>query len=157
MLFDKSPGESLEESERAREARLREAEEARERWNRELEEGRRLRQNRQAVKAEIQLQGTPPGRAKSARESGATVFQVVLPLMSGTSPAHPLLGTTVTDDSPSDHNPVLNAIEAQGWVLQHASYVHRTTGSVSRDKAASASQEAAPGEILAVYIFRRRD
>lgn len=60
-----------------------------------------------------------------------------------------------TDKTDSQHVSTLDAIERQGWKLEHAGYVFRVTGSESRDKfLASGQQEAVSGEIIGIYLFR---
>jgi len=145
MLFDKTPDEILSEDERAKAQRLREEQEARERWQSELESGRRQREERREVAKRFQEKvqdATPVGRAKAAIESGATVFQLVLPLA---------LGSADKADPAADHNPVLNAVEAQGWRLLQASYVTREP----RPFPETEPPAAPPSGLFAVYIFRR--
>jgi hypothetical protein len=145
MLFDKTPEEVLSEDQEAKARRLREEREARERWQQELENGRRQREEKKEVARRFQEKVqdlTPAGRAKAAKESGASVFQLTLPLaVSGGYRNDPLF----------DHNPVLNVIEAQGWRLTHANYV---TGQPTPDAPAGDPQhpEAA---LFAIYVFRR--
>jgi len=50
---------------------------------------------------------------------------------------------------------MLDSIEAEGWLLEHAGYVYRVTRTISRDKLlSSGQQEAVEGEIVGIYIFR---
>jgi hypothetical protein len=52
---------------------------------------------------------------------------------------------------------VIEAIEQEGWHLEHAGYVFQQTGSVSRDKLMSSGQTAAVmGSIVGIYLFRRK-
>jgi hypothetical protein len=141
MLFDKTPAEILSDDENAKARRLREEQEARERWQRELEEGRQRRQEKQEVARRFREKvsdHSPAGRAKAAIESGDKLFQLVLPL--------PLEGAGDADPE-SDHNPVLNAIEALGWRLSQASYV-------TRPPEPTAVQPTADS-LYAIYIFKR--
>jgi hypothetical protein len=145
MLFDKTPDEILSDDPEARARRLREEQEARDRLQQEIEEGRRRRQEQRDVARRFREKGqdaTPVGRAKAAIESGDRVFQLVLPL--------PLEGAE-TGQAPAGHNPVLNAIEAQGWRLAQASYVSRAPGA-SSDVAAAGEPL---GNLVAIYVFRR--
>ena len=142
MLFDKTPDELLSDDEEARARRLREEQEGRERLQREIEEGRRHRQEQREVARRFREKAqdtTPVGRAKAAIESGDRVFQLVLPLRLDTGEAD------------TDHNGILNAIEAQGWRLAQASYVSREPG--------ASSDVVTPGGpssgLYAIYIFRR--
>jgi hypothetical protein len=87
------------------------------------------------------LPGTPAGDARSAWEAGQTVYQVTVPL---TTKGGETTGTA-GHDSTSNHNPILNAVEAQGWRLEHASFIP------------SSRPEATAGDVVAIYIFRRID
>ncbi len=52
----------------------------------------------------------------------------------------------------------LAVIEEMGWQLVHVGYIYRETYSVSRDKLFSSGQQIAnEGEIVAIYLFRRRN
>lgn len=60
-----------------------------------------------------------------------------------------------TSTKDSQHASILDTIEAEGWLLEHAGYVYRVTRSISRDKfLSSGQQEAVEGEIIGIYIFR---
>ena len=51
----------------------------------------------------------------------------------------------------------LAVVEEMGWQLVHVGYTYRETYSESRDKfLASGQQIATAGEIVAIYLFRRR-
>jgi hypothetical protein len=101
---------------------------------------------------------SPQGRARTARESGAGVFQIAIPLEqterafgSGSSRRGAMRQST------QDPTSVIDAIEAEGWHLEHAGYLFRETGSVSRDKFLSSGQTASvTGEIVGIYLFRAR-
>ncbi len=163
MLFDKKPGEvAPPEDERTRQQRLRDQEDARERWNRDLEEGRRQRREKRALAERFRekaLEGTPAGRARAALEAGATVFQLVLPLPDSPDAARDPGSEPPANENPADHNAVLNAIESQGWRLEHASYVGRRTAAVGEGETPPGGQHraAASEEIVGVYIFRRKE
>jgi len=82
------------------------------------------------------------------------LLQIVLPVSQTTAHVVAMVGAATTSTTTS-HASVLDRIEAQGWRLEHASYVYRVTGSESRDKfLSSGQQEAIRGEIVGVYIFR---
>jgi hypothetical protein len=145
MLFDKTPDEVLSEDSEAKARRLKEEEEARARWEQEIEGGRRRRvEQREVAKRfkEMVQDRTPTGRAKAAIEAGSTLFQLVLPLS-------PRLAAAA--DADADHNPTLNAIEAIGWRLAHASYVDDTAPQAD----GTADTAGASGGPFAVYIFKR--
>jgi hypothetical protein len=144
MLFDKTPQEVLAEGEREKAQRQREEQEARERWQRDIDVGRRHREERQETAKRFQEKvqdRTPAGRAKAAMEAGATLFQLAMAFdPAGIQPGDPA----------SDHNLVLNAIEALGWRLAHTSYVPHAPSAGETD-----TPQARPTSLFAVYIFRR--
>jgi hypothetical protein len=68
------------------------------------------------------------------------------------------LSGTVTSTRTAGHAGVLEAIEVEGWRLEHVGYVYRVISSVSRDKfLSSGQQEAVTGEIVGIYLFRVAD
>lgn len=141
-LFAKSPEEKAErEARKQAEAAQREA---------------RRRQEEERRQAE-EFAKTPAGQARAARAGGARLFQIALSLsetVGRTAMMSHAYATTVT----RQHATVLDSVEGEGWRLEHAAYVYRVTGSVSRDKfLSSGQQEAVHGEIVGVYIFRAHD
>jgi hypothetical protein len=95
-------------------------------------------------------------QARAAHAGGARLFQIALPLSVTTGFAE-VMGPTYATARTGEHGTVLDAIEGEGWNLNHADYVFRMLGSVSRDKFLSSGQrEAVSGEIVGVYIFRRQ-
>jgi hypothetical protein len=53
---------------------------------------------------------------------------------------------------------VLEAIENEGWRLEHIGYVFQETGIVSRDKLLSSGQTGqVTGQIVGIYLFRAED
>jgi hypothetical protein len=51
---------------------------------------------------------------------------------------------------------ILDAVENEGWYLEHVGYVYRLTESDSRTKFMSSGLQAAfGGEIIGIYLFRR--
>jgi hypothetical protein len=98
---------------------------------------------------------SPPGRAQAAKEKGARIFQISIPLSKTTANVVPMIGAFTQGREVETHTTVLDSIEAQGWRLEHAGYVFRVTGSESRDKfMSSGQQEAVAGEIMGIYLFR---
>jgi hypothetical protein len=100
---------------------------------------------------------SPAGQARAARENGQKVFQISVPLHQtersvwGTLSGDPAARRQKTSDPIGP----IEEIEAQGWTLQHAGYVFRETGSVSRDKLLSSGQTAqVTGEVIGIYLFR---
>ncbi len=99
----------------------------------------------------------PIRAARAAFEQGEPLFQLALPLSETTGVSVGMVGAFSTT-STTEHGSLLSGIESAGWSLEHAAYVYRVKGSVSRDKLLSSGQEEAMhGEIVGVYIFRRRD
>jgi hypothetical protein len=97
---------------------------------------------------------TPVERARAARGAGARLFQLTMPVSDTVGFVKELSGT-VTSTRTAGHAEVLEAIEAEGWRLEHVGYVYRVLGIVSRDKfLASGQQEAVTGEIVGIYLFR---
>lgn len=138
-LFNKTPEEIAE-----RNARKREEAERREKARREAEE-RRLAE---------EFAKTPAGQARAARAAGSRIFQLALPLSQTTGHTVAMMGAFATTTN-RQHASELELVEAEGWRLEHAGYVYRVTGSVSRDKLlSSGQQEAVHGEIVGIYIFR---
>ena|SRR6187200_1733863 len=114
-----------------------------------------LRPVRPASAGEPEPEADPVLQARAAHAAGARLFQIALPLSETTGVAVPL-GTVGATTQSREHGTALNAIEAEGWHLDHAGYVFRALGSVSRDKFFSSGQrEAISGEIIGIYVFRR--
>ena len=98
----------------------------------------------------------PVQEARAAHARGARLFQISLPLSETTGVAA-VIGTVGATTKSREHGSVLDAIEAEGWHLDHCGYVFRALGSVSRDKLFSSGQrEAISGEIVGIYMFRRQ-
>jgi hypothetical protein len=98
---------------------------------------------------------SPAGRAKAAAEAGAGLFQIELTLTESKAAVIPMM-TAYSHTSHREHANSLDAIEAQGWRLEHASYVFRMIGTESRDKFMSSGQQVAvSGEVVGIYTFRR--
>jgi hypothetical protein len=102
-----------------------------------------------------EFNASPPGRARAAAAAGAKLFQLELTLAQSTAVVVPMM-TASTATARHQHANTLDAIEAEGWHLEHADYVFMMTGTESRDKfLASGQQTAVSGEVLGIYIFRR--
>ncbi len=66
-----------------------------------------------------------------------------------------MVGAFANSTKIEDYSGTIQAIEDEGWHLEHVGYIYRITGSESRDKfLASGQQEAVSGEIVGIYIFR---
>ena len=93
--------------------------------------------------------------ARRARAAGQAIFQMDLPLATTRGAAMPMVGAQATSTAPHPWPHVLQAVEAEGWHLEHVGYVYRITGSDSRDKLLmTGQQEAFSGEIVGIYLFR---
>jgi hypothetical protein len=95
--------------------------------------------------------------ARRAFENGDGVIQFALPVVETRRGWSRISGWP--DDvarSQSRHSSAIEAIEAEGWKLEHASYVFEQTGFLSRDQFMKSGQAArVTGQILGIYIFRR--
>ena len=126
-------------------------------------------------------EATDHGRAQLAYDDGETFFQLqrvisvtkaeVLVMMGASAiseevdkSSHSAAGfmskllnasTNIIENLPITQT--LAVIEEMGWQLVHVGYTHRETYSESRAKfLASGQQIATAGEIVAIYLFRRR-
>lgn len=125
--------------------------EAKER-RKQLEKEEKERQKEQQA-----FEQTPQGQARVAFEAGSQLFQIDLPL-SETKRGLSYLSGQHTDFSRKTHahGSVLDAIESEGWHLEHCDYVWEQTGFVSRDKFLQSGQTGGvTGRIIGIYIFRR--
>jgi len=106
-------------------------------------------------KAEEAFAASPTGQARAAKAAGKTIFQIDIPLSQTVGRTVGMVGAHARSTQVVDPSRTIEAIENEGWHLEHASYVYRVTGSVSRDKfLSSGQQEAVNGETLGIYIFR---
>jgi hypothetical protein len=120
------------------------------RATKERQQAESLKRQQEAVFA-----ASPPGQARAAKAAGATLFQIDIPLSRTTGSTVAMVGAFANTTATGDFSRTIQAIENEGWHLEHAGYVYRVTGSVSRDKfLASGQQEAVHGEIVGIYIFR---
>lgn len=104
---------------------------------------------------------SPVGRARAAREAGDRIFQIDLPIERTARTVLSYLsygaggGNVATKKQMTSMGQVLEAIEAEGWVLESADFIYKPTGSISRDKLLSSGQTAeTTGEIIGIYLFR---
>ena len=129
-------------------------EQARRDKERAKEETRRQQQNEAAWRA---FWNSPQGRARAARDAGEKFFQISLDISQTERTV-----TSVLSGSPETKTRaaggqlhVLEAIESEGWKLEHVGYVFQETGSVSRDKFLSSGQtEQVTGRVVGIYLFR---
>ena len=125
-------------------------------------ERQKLEERKQAARMEQETRRTeeefadsPAGKARAAREAGAKLFQLDLPLSKTKPIVVPMIGAFTRAKKIREYVSMFDAIEAEGWQLEHAGYVYRLRGSQSRDKFfMSGKQEAMEGEIIGIYIFR---
>jgi len=105
--------------------------------------------------ADAEFAASPAGQARAAKAAGRTIFQIDIPLSQTVGMTVAMMGAYARTSATKDSSGVIQAIESEGWRLEHAGYVYRVTGSVSRDKfMSSGQQEAVHGETLGIYIFR---
>ena len=97
--------------------------------------------------------------AREARANGRRFFQVAVPVsVTEREGAAGYLTTSVSrrDVSPGASS-VLEAVEAEGWHLEHAGYVFEERGSISARRVVSLTageKEAVMGSIVGIYLFR---
>jgi hypothetical protein len=92
--------------------------------------------------------------AREAHAAGARILQIALPL-SKTAAVNTVLSSPGTKTTTAEHGSILESIEREGWHLEHANYVFRVTGSVSRDKLFSSGQPRATPTIPNAIATRR--
>ena len=121
----------------------------------EIAEKQRKKAEKAQREAQAAFDATPTGQARLARSRGASIFQIDLPLSRTTGVTVALQGAYAHTSQTANYANLIQSIESEGWELEHAGYVYRITGSVSRDKTlASGQQEAVHGEIVGIYLFR---
>ena len=112
-----------------------------------------------ARRAEQEFWASPQGQARKARQDGRTWFQAIQPV----SVTNQATGAYVTAFRPSelgrttttDRSGFLEAIESEGWKLEHVGYVFQPVSTVSRDKLLSSGQtETISGKVIGIYLFR---
>ncbi len=131
----------------------------------EQAEKARQKQEEAQQRAQAEWLASPVGKATTAYERNQGFFQIELDLNQVTRSAGFTGGSTFTYDGfgvkqhrGAGHADVLSQIEAVGWRLEHANWVHIMTGQVSRDKFLSSGQEVGiMGVTVGVYLFRRVD
>lgn len=113
----------------------------------------------EARKEEEAFWASPQGQARKARQDGRTWFQAIQPVSVTnqgtdafvTSIGASNLGRTKT----TDRSGFLEAVESEGWQLQHVGYVFQPVSTASRDKLLSSGQtETISGKIVGIYLFR---
>ena len=116
-----------------------------------------------AARAEAErFTNSPQGRAREAREEGSTLFEISLPVAS-TQKARfgdfsQAWAPTATRTRNLEQMNVIEAIELEGWRLEHVGYVFQPTGTESRDKFLASGQiETVMGNIVGCYLFRLRE
>jgi hypothetical protein len=95
-------------------------------------------------------------RARRARSEGHTLFQVSIPL-SKTERDSYLFTFTATTDMTQPATETVEAIEAEGWRLEHVGYVFEQTGHITGARLLSlleGERAAVMGNIVGVYLFR---
>jgi len=119
------------------------------------EEKRKKAAEAEKARQEKEFNDSPAGKARAAKKAGMKIFQIDMPLSKSKAFTLPMLGAYSNKSKAKDYSNLIQAIEEEGWHLEHVSYVFRWTGSESRDKfLASGQQESVSGEIIGIYIFR---
>ena len=169
---------SKEERRAEKERRRRARAAAREEALREIQEERRRKEEEKRRRA---WEATDHGRAQVAYDAGEMFFQIqrvisvtkaeVVVMMGASAVSEEVdksaqggagfMGSIRDAAAASIENlPIsqtLAAVEGIGWRLAHVGYTYRETYSESRDKfLASGQQVATAGEVVAIYLFRRR-
>ena len=117
-------------------------------------EKRKIKDEKEELRRAEKFAKSPAGKARAAKMAGAKIFQFAAPLSKTSADVVAMMGA-FTSTKDSQHASILDTIEAEGWLLEHAGYVYRITRSTSRDKfLSSGQQEAVEGEIIGIYIFR---
>lgn len=109
-------------------------------------------------RAAAEFWASPVGQARRAHESGDRFFQVQIThdTIDGYANAA-WSGSGVSQRRRQNYGApdLLGQVEAEGWRLEHASWVYVQTGQNSRDKfLASGQQVVVQGEVVGVYLFR---
>ena len=121
----------------------------------EIAASEQRRQEEEKRKKEAEFAASPAGQARAAKAAGMKIFQIDVPLSKTKGQTVAMVGAFADSTKTVDYSSSIQAIEEEGWRLEHVGYVYRITGSESRDKfLASGQQEAVSGEIVGIYIFR---
>ena len=119
------------------------------------EEKERKKLEEENRKKEAAFAKSPAGQARAAKKAGMKLFQIDIPLSKTIASTFAMVGAFADSTKIEDYSDTIQAIEDEGWHLEHVGYIYRITGSESRDKfLASGQQEAVSGEIVGIYIFR---
>jgi hypothetical protein len=125
-------------------------------------ERQKLREDQERKRREDTFNASPPGQARLAKQDGLAFFITSIPLQ---QTQRTVMGAMTGDSTKTgqkirshEHRGVLADIEREGWRLEHAGWVFRETGMVSRDKLLSSGQTGSvTGEIVGIYLFRSID
>ncbi|CBE69323.1 MAG: hypothetical protein F9K13_12830 [Candidatus Methylomirabilis oxygeniifera] len=121
----------------------------------ERAEKERQRLEKEKRRRDEAFAASPAGQARAAKAAGMKIFQIDVPLSWTKGYTVAMVGAFTDSTKTSDYSRTIQAIEEEGWRLDHVGYVYRITGSESRDKfLASGQQEAVSGEIIGIYMFR---
>ncbi|WP_416396662.1 hypothetical protein [Allohahella sp. A8] len=93
---------------------------------------------------------SPVGLARAAKSSGRSILQIIVPIRTADAKRGLTGGVFFTD---SEDGSLLEAIENEGWALEHVSHVFQLNGSI-KDTGFREGSERYAGEIVGVYIFR---
>lgn len=118
---------------------------------------------KQAERERRAFEASPAGQARVAFERGDGFFEVELDMRAtGNLNSHGGTGSDHGGWGPnrprSGRMDALSQVEGEGWAFVQASYVFVQTGEDSRDKfLASGQRTSIRGEIVGIYLFRRRE
>lgn len=139
-LFRSTPEERAAKEQQAAEARA--------------QKERRAEEERRRIEAEA-FAKTPAGQARRARAAKRRIFQTDMVLSETTGSTFADFSSHSRTSETLDCGGMIEAIEEEGWRLEHADYIYRVTGSSSRDRHLSSGQkETVSGQIVGIYIFR---
>ena len=117
-------------------------------------------ETKEISKEEAEFWESPVGRARAAKHYRSTFFQIEIPheTISGYTNLGWAAGNHQVRRQHQGATDTLGEIEAEGWRLEHASWVYVQTGQNSRDKfLASGQQTVVLGEVVGMYLFRSVD
>lgn len=97
---------------------------------------------------------TPERLAYEARERGDRWFQIDVPVSYTQGTVNAYDNYTRTHRAPEVD--VIGSVEAQGWELAHVAATFVLRGEASMEHLGGAAATASHGEVVALYVFRRK-
>ena len=89
--------------------------------------------------------------ARRAAAAGWLTYEIMLTVQEHVTVVD---GTAVTGDEISN-GPIVDAIEAAGWVLDYVGHTFVQTAQIAPDELAPGQQVGVAGKVVGVYLFRR--